>query len=276
MAIAPNTRYPANTKAPDADYPQGSARDISAPGAADGTPLQEDWLNDWFGFQQAVLAEAGVTPSGTPDTALDSQVLAGLLAIIGAKEKWTSASLLGSGLSISGASIPALTALNDTDIAFIDSAIEELRTYRFDGTNWSQIGSGLSIPGIARCALATLNGTDVAFIDGAIEKLRTYRFDGSTWSQVGVGLSIPGMDSSALAALSGTDVALIDSVIEELRTYTFDGTNWSQVGSGLSIAGIAAPALAALNGTDVAFIDGTLDELRTYRFGFSIRSPYRP
>ncbi|MCK5019683.1 MAG: hypothetical protein KAS32_21675, partial [Candidatus Peribacteraceae bacterium] len=88
-------------------------------------------------------------------------------------------SLVGSGLSIPGISINGgdLTSLNGTDVAFIDSALEELRTYRFNGSTWSLVGSGLSIPGIGIPALTALNGTDVAFIDYTLEELRTYRFN---------------------------------------------------------------------------------------------------
>ena len=182
---------------------------------------------------------------------------------------WIRAGLLGSGLAIAGASIPALAALNGTDVAFIDSDNTELRTYRFDGSEWSQVGSGLPITDALSPALAALNGTDVAFIDATNEELRTYRFDGSEWSQVGSGLTVPGfLFGCDLTALNDTDVAFIDSDNNELRTYRFDGSEWSQVGSGLTVTNAGSPALAALNGTDVAFIDATNDELRTYRFAF--------
>jgi hypothetical protein len=176
---------------------------------------------------------------------------------------------IGSGLSLAGISYPVLAELNSTDVAFIDGLIDELRTYRFNGSTWSLVGSGLSIPGIGAPALAALNSTDVAFIDHALDELRTYRFNGSTWSLVGSGLSIPGIDVPALAALNSTDVAFIDYTLESLRTYRFNGSTWSLVGSGLSIPGIDVPALAELNSTDVAFIDYALKSLRTYRFNGS-------
>ena len=90
--------------------------------------------------------------------------------------QWIQAALIGSGLSIAGIGAPALTALNGTDVAFIDDGNEELRTYRFDGTNWSLVGNGLSVTGITNSVLAALNGTDVAFIADTLEELRTYRF----------------------------------------------------------------------------------------------------
>jgi len=173
-------------------------------------------------------------------------------------------SLEGSGLSISGIGIPALAALNSTDVAFVDTSNDDLRTYRFDGSIWSLLGSELSISGISSPALTRLNSTDIAFVDGGFGQLRTYRFDGSTWSLVGSGLAIT-IVSPTISALSSTDIALIDTNNDELRTYRFDGSTWSLVGSGLAIT-VADPALTALSALTVALIDSNNNSLRTYRF----------
>lgn len=78
MAIKPAIKYPGKTNPASPAYPLGAARDITTPGDGTGTPLQKDWVNDIWGFLQAVLAEGGVTASGSPDTAQVSQYLAGL------------------------------------------------------------------------------------------------------------------------------------------------------------------------------------------------------
>lgn len=78
MAINPNDRYPGQTTAPSADYPYGGARNQSVPGDNTGTPLEADLINDIFGFQQALLEEAGIMPSGTPDKVGASQYLSAL------------------------------------------------------------------------------------------------------------------------------------------------------------------------------------------------------
>jgi hypothetical protein len=79
MAIKPIDRYPGNAAPADADYPYGAARNESTPGeSGDGYPLEEAWVNDWLGFVAAALDRQGVTPSGTPETALDSQILTAL------------------------------------------------------------------------------------------------------------------------------------------------------------------------------------------------------
>lgn len=66
MALVPSAQYPSQTDA-DPAYPQGKARNAGAFQDGTGTPLEKSWLNDTWGFQQALLAEAGITPSGTPD-----------------------------------------------------------------------------------------------------------------------------------------------------------------------------------------------------------------
>lgn len=72
MAIKPADEYVYTTPA-SAAYPGGSFLNASAPGAEDGTPFEQKWPNDIYGFLQGLLATAGIVPSGTPDTALVSQ-----------------------------------------------------------------------------------------------------------------------------------------------------------------------------------------------------------
>lgn len=66
----------------DADYPFGSIKGDSSPGAGDGTPLSSSWGNDIEGFRQAVMTEAGVTPSGQPDNAHASQLWSAMKDIL--------------------------------------------------------------------------------------------------------------------------------------------------------------------------------------------------
>lgn len=82
MAINPSDRWPSRTEAPDADYPYGGAKDETSPDAFDGTPFERSLLNDTWGFYQALLSQAGITPSGNPDTAQASQYLEALVAVV--------------------------------------------------------------------------------------------------------------------------------------------------------------------------------------------------
>lgn len=68
-------RYAPAAVAPTMAYPLGSIKNDSVPGADDGTPLEKDWGNNVEGFHQALMAEAALTASGTPDTAQVSQLL---------------------------------------------------------------------------------------------------------------------------------------------------------------------------------------------------------
>lgn len=82
MAINPNTKYPGRVQAPDADYPYGSSKNETTPGAGDGTPYEKARADDIFGFQQAILNEAGIVPSGNAETINDSDYLDGLKTLL--------------------------------------------------------------------------------------------------------------------------------------------------------------------------------------------------
>lgn len=83
MALVPSTKYPAQTDA-DAAYPQGKARNAGSFNDGTGTPLEKDWVNDLWGFEQALLSAAGITPSGSPDQVGASQYLAAVQSIAAA------------------------------------------------------------------------------------------------------------------------------------------------------------------------------------------------
>ena len=68
-------RYAPAAVAPTTAYPLGSIKNDSVPGADDGTPLEKDWGNNVEAFHQALMAEAALTASGSPDTAVTSQLL---------------------------------------------------------------------------------------------------------------------------------------------------------------------------------------------------------
>lgn len=78
MAIDLSDVYTGNANPASSDYPHGSFKNSTGVGTNDGTPLDQQWANDFLGFFQAILHAASVTPSGTPDTALASQYLTAL------------------------------------------------------------------------------------------------------------------------------------------------------------------------------------------------------
>ena len=83
MAIDQSThpRFAGRLAAPTAEYPQGKAINQTVTGATDGTPYIADDRNDVFGMQQAILRWTAQAPSGTPETALMSQFVAGMAEI---------------------------------------------------------------------------------------------------------------------------------------------------------------------------------------------------
>ncbi len=136
-------------------------------------PLYVDKVNDRVGIMDS-------TPSYELDVNGDVRITGSLITQV----SWIRAAQIGNDLNIAGVSDLALAALNGTDVAFIDSGNNDLRVYRFDGTNWAQIGNDLNIAGVGFPALAALNGTDVAFIDSTNIDLRVYRFDGTNCTRV--------------------------------------------------------------------------------------------
>ena len=86
MAIKIYEKFAPFANPSDGNYPTGSIKNDSIPGAEDGTPLDADWANDYAGFDAALFAEAGITPSGSADTALVSQRLDALKKISGRRK----------------------------------------------------------------------------------------------------------------------------------------------------------------------------------------------
>lgn len=74
MALNPNTNpnFSGRITAPDANYPYGSSKDETGAGLGDGTPYFKARADDVFGFQQWLLNESGIVPSGNADNVNNS------------------------------------------------------------------------------------------------------------------------------------------------------------------------------------------------------------
>jgi hypothetical protein len=118
--IIPTSQYPGQT-ATDANYPQGKARNVTVSGDGTGTPLEQKWINDWFGFQQAVALAAGITPSNTPDNANVSQVLQGLQTLFG--PSYTQVPLTGGALATGATAVLGTLAPNVGGFAISANAV---------------------------------------------------------------------------------------------------------------------------------------------------------
>lgn len=75
MAIDIATEYPGKVDTSDpTNYPYGKARNVTAPGDGTGTPWVAPVLNDLIQLNYALLAAAGISPSGTADSVTTNQV----------------------------------------------------------------------------------------------------------------------------------------------------------------------------------------------------------
>lgn len=82
MALQRDTHYPGRWTTGNAAHPQGAFKNRTAPGALDGSFIEQDWANDWDGFFARLMTIAGMTANGTVDTATASQYYDALLASI--------------------------------------------------------------------------------------------------------------------------------------------------------------------------------------------------
>lgn len=77
------SQYPTQTASDPTNYPYGKAQNITTPGDGTGTPLEAAFYNDLNGMMQAIVNEGGVTPSGSPETIVSSDIVDALKVIIG-------------------------------------------------------------------------------------------------------------------------------------------------------------------------------------------------
>lgn len=91
MAINPESQYPGKIAPATSDYPYGSARNITTPGDGTGTPWEAALVNDIFGMQQALLSDAAIVPTGTPEKVGASQFLDAMRKLFGGVEATTAA-----------------------------------------------------------------------------------------------------------------------------------------------------------------------------------------
>lgn len=71
----------------DPNYPFGSSKDETSPGAGDGMPYKKRRADDILGLQQWLFKLVGITPSGNADTALLSDQGDGLSFLAAAADK---------------------------------------------------------------------------------------------------------------------------------------------------------------------------------------------
>ena len=96
MAIDPSATYPGqiDVTSDPTGYPNGQAQNVQVPGDGTGTPLEKAWVNDFFGFIQALMAEQSITVSGNSEKVGASDIVdainqkLGVAATADKKIKW--------------------------------------------------------------------------------------------------------------------------------------------------------------------------------------------
>ncbi len=179
---------------------------------------------------------------------------------------WTA---LGSSFAAASGNPVEVCELNATDIAYIDAGTDALRTYRFNGSTWSQVGNALALspaPVTPKFAMARLSATRIAIADSDITRLQAYYWDGTYWVKVGT-QAYPGVTvfkTVGMTGLNSTDIALIHET-DTLETWSFNGSTWSKIGNGLSVPDFVNGAGAGLTSSTIALIPGYFNPiLRTY------------
>jgi len=138
-----------------------------------------------------------------------------------------------------------------------------IRTYNFDGTDWTQTGNGLTVTGADNIRIVALTSSRIAWMDTAGLALRAYDWDGTDWTLTGSGLSISGL-AGGVARLSSSRVSIVEYA--DVTAYDFDGSNWSSVGSSLAISPeISNPSICGLSSTRIVVMTST-DGLTAYDF----------
>ena len=86
MALRPDQVAVGQVELGDAGFPFGKAKNVSAPGAADGTPVVAEFWNDLWGLLQSLLKHPAYAtdPDGNVDRVGSSQYLAAIEAIAAA------------------------------------------------------------------------------------------------------------------------------------------------------------------------------------------------
>ena len=82
MALKRNETYPGRFDNPTTAHPQGAFKNRSAPGAQDGSYLEQQWANDHDGFFARIINLSGITLSGVVDTGVSSQLFDGLFSLL--------------------------------------------------------------------------------------------------------------------------------------------------------------------------------------------------
>jgi hypothetical protein len=220
MAISPTAKYPTKTTPVSTSYPYGGAQNVTTPGDNTGTPWEAELVNDILGFQQALLTEATIVPSGSAETALVSQYLDAVRAIAKASAGDTTArqTVLSSTLDASGdAGYLSITGAGTT--LTIDATTDPLiATFAngFDGTG--------NVDDIA------VQSSDIVISSGftGTAGKRYIYLDYVSATSVTAAVSSTRMTERYVFNATPT-TGETNHVINEAKSYSYNGSTWDAV-----------------------------------------------
>lgn len=213
MAIIPSVLYPSQVDT-DAAYPQGKARNASAYQDGTGTPLEKRWVNDLWGFFQALLAAAEITPSGNPDEVGASQYLDAVQAV--------------AGLATSGRHLRSLMQMRELDLAGVTPATDDYMAAISVGST----GLTLIVKGAADGVFAVADTARVSSsgINSTLGDCRDIAHNGtSRYVAVGNGGSMSAFSSGGTSWTAGGSLAGLSG---QPNAIVWDGTEFILLSSG--------------------------------------------
>ncbi len=173
----------------------------------------------------------------------DSRIALVIVGIAG--EKLTTYDFDGTDWSATGNSFtldPSTTGvhnyscckLNSSDIAITkgnDAGNEYLRTYTFDGTDWTLKGNSFSLSAGFSFSVKDLDENEICLVGDAYGTLQKYIFDGVDWSTSGSATAITGGSGNIarLCSLNKSDILYFDENIDRVDQFRFDGTDWNKL-----------------------------------------------
>jgi len=125
--------------------------------------------------------------------------------------------------------------VSSTRFCWIDSAVNALYTYEFNGTDTiTQIGSAYDYGDTGGYASGTYLADNVCVVwSGAISAADAFQrltFDGLTWTKTGATVAADGGYHEVIG-MSKDRVALVSTATNSVKAYDWNGSSWLQVGS---------------------------------------------
>lgn len=263
MALIPSVRYSGQVDTGDANYPHGKARNAGAFQDGTGTPFERDLVNDIWGFLQALLDRARITPSGTPDHVGASQYVDSVEAV-------ARASTVKRALSLRELGLGGVTPTPSSSLVGAVSALGYWTVVAKAGTNSvfaindSHLPSmsGVTIPGLTSVIKLVRGGRILAIGDGGNRNAYSTT-NGNTWSAGGAtGLAAAATD----AVWDGTEFVI--STLTGKAAHSTNGVAWTVAtgGSDISDAINLTPdgGLAALASGAVIAAGGQVDGSKAF------------